>query len=88
VHFLIVPQLPLYLPILILRLAVRAMSLPRSMLGEILEIAIVLDRAVYLEESGLFSKVDVCRLFPDDVSMRNLTILAYPMQQQPQHIHC
>jgi hypothetical protein len=48
------------------------------MLGEVLEMAIVLDRAVFLQESGLFGEVRVCRLFTEDVSMRNLAVLAYP----------
>lgn len=48
------------------------------MLGEVLEMAIVLDRAAALEESGRFGRVETCQIFPDKVSMRNLAIVAFP----------
>jgi hypothetical protein len=54
----------------------RVLTLPRAMVGEVLEMAVVLDRAALLEESGRFGRVRTCRLFGDDVSMRNLCIEA------------
>lgn len=55
----------------------RVLSLPRAMVGEILEVAIVLDRAALLEECGRFRVVKTCRIFDDLVSPRNLSIIAY-----------
>src|SRR6185503_11099354 len=45
---------------------VRRLSLPRSMVGRLLEVAIVLDRAAFLEEQGY--DVRVGTLFDDEVS--------------------
>jgi SAM-dependent methyltransferase len=53
---------------------VRRLSLPRSMLGPIVELAVVLDRAQALAEAG--HQVRVERLFGLQVSPRNLVILA------------
>jgi SAM-dependent methyltransferase len=53
---------------------VRRFSLARSMLGRLLELAIVLDRAELLEEAGHAVNVEV--LFPPEVSPRNLAIVA------------
>jgi SAM-dependent methyltransferase len=55
----------------------RKLNLPRAMLGEVLEQAVVLDRAAVLEEAG-YLNVRTLRMFPDDISMRNLGIVAYP----------
>lgn len=60
----------------------RALTLPRSMLGEVLEMAIVLDRATRLEESGAFRRVARLRLFPDEVSPRNLCIVGIPKKKR------
>ncbi len=53
---------------------VRRSSLPRNLLGRVLETAILLDRARYLEELGY--AVEVGRVFGADTSPRNLGILA------------
>ena len=55
---------------------IRRFSLPRKVLGRALELALVLDRAVALEEDAY--RVDVKRLFDAAVSPRNLGILAHP----------
>lgn len=54
----------------------RVLSLPRNELGMILEMAVVLDRASLLADSGRFASVNTMRLFPEFVSMRNLAIVA------------
>lgn len=53
---------------------VRRLSLPRSLIGRLLEVAIALDRACYLEEQGY--RVRVGTLFDGGVSPRNIAILA------------
>jgi SAM-dependent methyltransferase len=53
----------------------RRLSLPRSMLARPLEIAVVLDRAAALEESGSFS-TRVCTLFERAVTPRNVALFA------------
>jgi hypothetical protein len=55
---------------------VRRLTLPRNMLGPILELAIVLDRARALEETGY--ELELVRLFPHEASPRNLFVLAWP----------
>lgn len=52
----------------------RRLSLPRAMLGRVVELAVVLDRATYLEEQGYRSEVRP--LFPRASSPRNLAIFA------------
>lgn len=52
----------------------RRWALPRTMLAPLLELAVVLDRAAALEDRGF--RVRVARAFGDDVSPRNLTVLA------------
>ena len=49
-------------------------ALPRHALSRPLELAIVLDRARFLEESGW--RTDVMALFPPETSPRNLGIVA------------
>ncbi|PXF45878.1 hypothetical protein BWQ96_04313 [Gracilariopsis chorda] len=55
--------------------AVRALSVPRAVAGEILEMAIVLDRAARLEEQ--FHTVRTMRVWPESVSVRNQAIAAW-----------
>ena len=52
----------------------RRLSLPRSMLARVLEVFVLLDRALYLEDLGL--AVAIGTLFPASVSARNLALLA------------
>lgn len=52
----------------------RRLSLPRILLGRLVECAVVLDRAAYLEEHGY--RVRTHALVPSDVTPRNLTIVA------------
>lgn len=54
----------------------RRLSLPRLLAGEALEMALVLDRAAKLEEAG-FRHVATCRIWGDDVSVRNLCCVAW-----------
>lgn len=53
----------------------RRLSLPRNLAGEVLEMLIVLDRAAMLEEA--FGEVRTCRVWGDDVSVRNLACFAW-----------
>lgn len=53
---------------------VRRLSLPRAMLGPIVELAVVLDRASALQEAG--HHVRVLRLFSNEESPRNLLVMA------------
>ncbi len=53
---------------------IRRYSLPRAMLGRLLEQAVVLDRACALEEAGL--PAEVVPVFPLDLSPRNLAVVA------------
>lgn len=55
----------------------RALTLPRSLAGEVMEMAIILDRAAVLEECGRFSQVRTCRVWGDSVSVRNLGCVAW-----------
>jgi hypothetical protein len=55
---------------------VRRLSLARNMLGRLLEVAIVLDRACYLWERGY--SVQVGTVFPVSVTPRNIGLLASP----------
>lgn len=55
---------------------VRRLSLPRMALARVLELTIVLDRAVFLLERGY--DVQVAELFAKNVSPRNLVIAARP----------
>jgi len=52
----------------------RRLSLPRAMLGRVVELAVVFDRATFLEERGYSVRVEP--LFPRSVSPRNLAVLA------------
>ncbi len=52
----------------------RRASLARAMLARVLEVYVLLDRAVFLEKHGLV--VDVGELFPVTVSARNLALVA------------
>jgi hypothetical protein len=52
----------------------RRLSLPRSMLARLVEVAVVLDRAAALEESG--QRVRVVTLFEGAVSPRNIALFA------------
>jgi len=54
--------------------ALRRLSLPRSVLGRAVELAVVLDRAAFLEEAG--HAVQVRAVFPAEASPRNIGILA------------
>jgi SAM-dependent methyltransferase len=53
---------------------IRRLSLPRSMLARLVEVAVVLDRAAALEESGAL--VQVATLFDRAVTPRNLAVFA------------
>jgi len=53
---------------------IRRLSLPRSMLARLVELAVVLDRAAWLEENG--AHVRVAALFDRAVTPRNLAIFA------------
>ncbi|HEY3351811.1 MAG TPA: methyltransferase [Polyangia bacterium] len=53
---------------------VRRLSLPRHLLARLVELAVVLDRATFLEEQGRF--VRVATLFARAVSPRNLALAA------------
>ena len=50
----------------------RRLALPRSLLGRVLEVFVLLDRAAYLEARGY--DVTVAQLFPIEVSARNLVL--------------
>jgi len=52
----------------------RRLSLPRAMLARPLEVFVLLDRASFLERHGLTVEIGV--LFPNEVSARNLALLA------------
>ncbi len=52
---------------------VRRLSLPRTMLGPVVELAVVLDRASVLQEAG--RSVQVLRLFAQEASPRNLLVI-------------
>ncbi len=52
----------------------RRLSLPRAMLGRVVECAVVLDRGAFLEEAGY--QVDLGVLVPNEVTPRNLAIIA------------
>lgn len=54
-------------------LAQRRLSLPRSMLGRVLEIFLAVDRALYLRNHGY--DADVVQVFPTALSPRNLAVL-------------
>ncbi len=54
----------------------RRLSLPRYLLGRLVELALVLDRAAYLEEHGYAT--DVRAVFPLSLSPRNVAITAIP----------
>lgn len=53
----------------------RALALPRAFSAAMLEMAVVLDRAACLEDAGF--SVSTCRIWPDDVSARNLCCVAW-----------
>jgi hypothetical protein len=55
---------------------VRRFNLPRAMLGRLMELAIVLDRACALEESGYAVRVE--EIFPAAAPPRNLAIIGWP----------
>lgn len=55
---------------------IRRLSLPRNLLGRLMELAIVLDRATFMAESGY--AVSVRPMFDVDVSPRNLGVVAAP----------
>jgi SAM-dependent methyltransferase len=53
---------------------IRRLSLPRNLLGRLVELAVVLDRAAVLEEAGL--SVRMGELFESSVTPRNVLLLA------------
>lgn len=53
---------------------IRRLSLPRSMIARLVELAVVLDRAAALEERGL--SVEVATLFDRAVTPRNIAVFA------------
>jgi len=57
----------------------RRLSLPRNMLARLIEVAVVLDRAAVLYESGLH--VQVATLCSDTLTPRNLALFAGPNAQ-------
>jgi SAM-dependent methyltransferase len=54
--------------------AMRRLSLPRNLLGRVMELAAALDRAVFLEERGYAASVEP--MFDVEVSPRNLGLIA------------
>jgi hypothetical protein len=52
----------------------RRLSLPRALLARVLEVYVLLDRAMVLERRGLVVRVGT--VFPVDVSARNLALVA------------
>ena len=54
--------------------SVRRLSLPRNMLARVVELAVILDRAARLEESG--HAVRVATLFERSVTPRNISLFA------------
>lgn len=52
----------------------RRLTLPRILLGRVLEMFVLVDRALYLERAGF--EVAIGTAFPKEISARNLTILA------------
>ncbi|MBL8740440.1 MAG: hypothetical protein JNK04_05080 [Myxococcales bacterium] len=54
---------------------IRRLTLPRILLGRLLEMFVLVDRALYLEQAGF--TVSVGTAFPREISARNLAILAY-----------
>ena len=52
----------------------RRFALPRALLGRVLEVYVLLDRACYLEAHGF--EVEVGVVFAAAVSARNLALLA------------
>lgn len=53
----------------------RALALPRAFATAVVEMAIVLDRAAYIEEAGYH--VSTCRIWNDNISPRNLTLVGW-----------
>lgn len=53
----------------------RALAVPRAFAGAMLEMAVVLDRAAFLEENGFC--VSTFRIWPDEISARNLCCVAW-----------
>jgi SAM-dependent methyltransferase len=53
---------------------IRRLSLPRVLLGRVLEMFVFVDRALYLESAGF--TVTIGTAFPKEISARNLTLLA------------
>lgn len=56
-------------------LAQRRLSLPRSMLGRVLEIFLAMDRALFLQNHGYLARV--IQVFPTALSPRNLAVLGF-----------
>lgn len=52
---------------------IRRASVPRSLLARVIEVFVLLDRALYLEEHGMAVEIGVA--FPEEVSARNLVVL-------------
>ncbi len=53
---------------------IRRLSLPRILLGRVLEVFVLVDRALHLEMAGF--EVSIGTAFPKEVSARNLTLVA------------
>jgi hypothetical protein len=53
---------------------IRRLSLPRILLGRVLEMFVFVDRALFLESAGF--EVTIGTAFPREISARNLTIVA------------
>lgn len=53
---------------------IRRLTLPRILLGRVLEMFVLVDRARYLERAGF--EVSIGTAFPKEISARNLTIVA------------
>jgi len=56
---------------------VRRLSLPRALLARVLEVYVLLDRAMVLERKGFVVRVGTA--FPADASARNLALVASPI---------
>lgn len=52
---------------------IRRASVPRSLLARVIEVFVLLDRALYLEEHGMAVEIGVA--FPEEVSARNLVVV-------------
>ncbi len=62
---------------------IRRLSLPRTLLGRVLEMFVFVDRALHLQSAGF--DVTIGTAFPKEISARNLTLLAR-RRGRPDHL--